>query len=219
MASPSDLRPKQSCGCEAFQSPRPRRFSHDVAQVSIPIQQARASAWTALRSSRSIVVLLMLFQPEHDVSSWHFSELRTSPTNVRSSNGSRHRACRLSVVGKTCKQAVAHGRLVVGAIEMTWLFAPRSFLICRNFWRRRKYQNRQVTDFIGGPTRVKLGTGLSLCRFSGERAVDARDGVYSWRCLCLFKNFGIGSAVGFPDGALTPLAPGWKGVPSSILSG
>jgi len=46
MASPLNLRPKQSCGCEAFQSPRPRRFSHDVAQVSIPIQQARASAWT-----------------------------------------------------------------------------------------------------------------------------------------------------------------------------
>src|SRR5437879_263811 len=89
----SDLRPKSSCGCEAFQSPRPRRFSHDVAQVSIPIQHAGASAWTALRSSRSIVVLLMLFQPEHDVSSWQISELRTSPTNVRSSNGSRHRAC------------------------------------------------------------------------------------------------------------------------------
>src|ERR1700730_16082289 len=73
MASPSNLRPKSSCGCEAFQAPRPRRFSHDVAQVSIPIQHARASAWTALRSSRSIVVLLMLFQPEHDVSSWHIA--------------------------------------------------------------------------------------------------------------------------------------------------
>ena len=43
MASPSNLRPKSSCGCEAFQSPRARRFSHDVAQVSIPIQHARAS--------------------------------------------------------------------------------------------------------------------------------------------------------------------------------
>jgi hypothetical protein len=30
--------------------------------------------------------------------------------------------------GKTYKQAVAHGRLVVGAIEMTSLFASRSFL-------------------------------------------------------------------------------------------
>ena len=36
-------------------------------------------------------------------------------------------------VGKTCKQAVAHGRLVVGAIEMTWLFAPRSFPILSEF--------------------------------------------------------------------------------------
>src|SRR5947207_3617746 len=75
MASRSDLRPKAACGCEAFQSPRPRRFSHDVAQVSIPIQHARASAWTALRSSRSIVVLLMLFRPEHDVSSWHKTDV------------------------------------------------------------------------------------------------------------------------------------------------
>src|SRR5260370_41848124 len=74
MASPSNLRPKASCGCEAFQSPRPRHFSHDVAQVSIAIQHARATAWTALRSSRSIVVFLMLFQPEHDFSSWHISE-------------------------------------------------------------------------------------------------------------------------------------------------
>jgi len=38
-----------------------------------------------------------------------------------------------SVVGKTCKQAVAHGWLVVGAIEMTWLFAPRSFPILSEF--------------------------------------------------------------------------------------
>ena len=37
------------------------------------------------------------------------------------------------VVGKTCKRTVAHGRLVVGAIEMTWLFAPRSFLILSEF--------------------------------------------------------------------------------------
>src|SRR5260370_479879 len=83
MASPSNLRPKSSCGCEAFQSPRPRQFSHDVAQVSIPIQHARASAWTALRSSRSIVVLLMLFQPEHDVSSWHETDMPKYLGNVR----------------------------------------------------------------------------------------------------------------------------------------
>jgi hypothetical protein len=37
------------------------------------------------------------------------------------------------VTGKTCKQTVAHGRLVVGAIEMTWLFAPRLFLILSEF--------------------------------------------------------------------------------------
>jgi hypothetical protein len=55
------------------------------------------------------------------------------PTNVRSSNRSRHRACSLSIVGKTCKQAVEHGRLVVGAIEIIWLFAPRSFLILSEF--------------------------------------------------------------------------------------
>src|SRR5258708_24504142 len=58
-------------------------LSHDVAQVSIPIQQARASAWTALRSSRSIVVLLMLFQPEHDVGSWHETDMPRCPLNGR----------------------------------------------------------------------------------------------------------------------------------------
>jgi hypothetical protein len=81
MGSPSNLRPKSWCGCEAFQSPRPRRFGHDVAQDSIPIQHARASG-TALRSSRSFVVLLRLFQPEHDVSSRRETDIPGQPDDV-----------------------------------------------------------------------------------------------------------------------------------------
>ena len=36
------------------------------------------------------MVLLMLFQPEHDVSSWHFSDSSITPNNVRCSGYSRH---------------------------------------------------------------------------------------------------------------------------------
>jgi hypothetical protein len=34
---------------------------------------------------------------------------------------------------QTCEHAATNGRLVVGAIEMTWLFALRSFLILSEF--------------------------------------------------------------------------------------
>src|ERR1700687_1513304 len=43
---------------------------------------------------------------------------------------------------------------------------------CRNFWRRRKYQNRQVTEFIGGPawTRTRNQTVMSAVPYRKNRA-------------------------------------------------
>jgi len=58
-----------------------------------------------------------------------------------------------SVVGKTCKQAVAHGRLVVGAIEIDLLFVPRSFLIPVGVSGGvENIKNRQVLNSLVGLT-------------------------------------------------------------------
>jgi hypothetical protein len=88
------------------------------AQTSKAAGESVEAAWVAIYASngtkltRRLALTRSVHRPE-----------------VPSPRSNRHCACSLSVVRKTCKQAVEHGRLVVGAIEMIWLFAPRSFLI------------------------------------------------------------------------------------------
>jgi hypothetical protein len=69
MVPPLNLARSRRAG-EAFQSPRPRGASAMLLLKSpFRYKMLAPQPWTVLWSSHSIVVLLMLFQPEHDVSS------------------------------------------------------------------------------------------------------------------------------------------------------